>query len=100
MYTPGPSNEDIAKMRHLGFEPEDYAGEPVELWPENERAYFLFVDLRRQWRVGMGGATGLDHNVMFRRMERMSLTPEEYDQLDADIRAMEDEALEAMFERE
>lgn len=97
MYTPAPSEHELVAS---GMTAQDLEGEPIELWPENERAYFLFVDLRRQWRVGMGGATGLDHNVMFRRMDRMNLTPEEYDQLDADIMVMEDAALEAMAERE
>jgi hypothetical protein len=93
MYEPLPTEEEAAEA---GFVPEDYAGESVEVWPENWPAYLLFFNLRRQWRVGMGGATGLDHNVMFHRMDRMNLTPEEYGALEADIMAMEDEALRAM----
>lgn len=46
----------------------------------------------------MGGATGLDYNVLFKKMDRMSLDPNEYDQLEDDIRAMEFEALSAMNE--
>lgn len=100
MYTPAPSKEEIAKMRNLGFEPEDYAGEDVEVWPENEQAYFLFSDLQTQWRVGMAGPTGLDYNILFRKMDRMRLEPDEYDELEADIRVVEFEALRVMSERE
>jgi hypothetical protein len=100
MYTPGPSSENIAKMRYLGFEPEDYVRESVEVWPENERAYFLFLDLQTQWRVGMGGATGLDYLVLFAKLDRMKLSDEEVDELEQDIRTMEHEALRVMAERE
>jgi hypothetical protein len=100
MFTPGPSKEDIAKMRNLGLSPEDYAGDVVEVWPENERAYFLFIDLQTQWRVGMGGATGLDYLVLFAKLDRMKLTDEDASDLEQDIRAMEHEALRAMSERD
>jgi hypothetical protein len=100
MFTPPPSKEDIAKMKEFGFTPEDYAGEDVEVWPENQRAYFLFADIRTQWRVGAMGPTGLDYSVLFQKMDRMKLDPEEYDELESDIRAMEYAALEAMAERE
>lgn len=41
----------------------------------------------------MGGPTGLNHLVLLARMDRMNLTPEEFDDLDADIRLMESAAL-------
>lgn len=100
MFTPGPSNEDIAKMKNLGLTPEDYASEVVEVWPENQRAYLLFSRMQTQWRVGAGGATGLDDNVLLRRMDRMGLGSEEYDELEADIQVMELAALDAMHTRE
>jgi hypothetical protein len=87
-------------MRRLGFGPEDYASEVVEVWPENERVYFLFLDLQTQWRVGMGGATGLDYAVLFMKLDRMRLTDEEAEELEQDIRTMEHEALRVMAERE
>lgn len=34
---------------------------PVYLWPEHVRAFEAFKGLQTQWRVGMQGATGLDH---------------------------------------
>jgi hypothetical protein len=83
----------------FGFKASDYAHEVVEVWPENQRAYRLFTDVRTQWRVGAMGPTGLDYGVVFRKMDRMRLEPDEYDELEADIRTMEFEALAAMSER-
>lgn len=33
----------------------------VDLWPCNVAAWRAWCDLQTQWRVGMGGATGLDY---------------------------------------
>lgn len=93
MYESPPTE---AEMAAAGLTQDDFAGETVEVWPENEPAYFLFSMLFRQWRVGMAGPTGLDHNVLLHRLDRMGLDPEEYDQLDADIRLMEEKALSVM----
>lgn len=41
----------------------------------------------------MSGPTGLNHLVLLARMDRMNLTPEDFDDLDADIRIMEAAAL-------
>jgi hypothetical protein len=85
-----------AEMEAAGFAPEDYEGEVVEVWPENYRAFNLFCDLQTQWRIGVGGATGLDYGVLFHKMDRMRLGEEEYDQIERDIRVMEFEALSVM----
>jgi hypothetical protein len=100
MFTAPPSKDDIAKMENLGLTLGDYAGDDVEVWPENQRAYFLFAEIRTQWRVGPVGPTGLDYNTLFRKMDRMRLEPDEYDELEADIRTMEFAALEAMSARD
>lgn len=77
------------------------AADPVELWPENVRAFDLFWSLRKQWNLApMGGPIGLNFLVAYNRMDRMALTPEEYNQLDEDLQLMEDAALEAMRSKE
>lgn len=58
----------------------------------------LFIDLATQWRIGMNGPTGLDHGVLFTRLDRMDLTREESDQMERDVRTMEQQALETMSE--
>lgn len=95
MYTPGPTEHELAAF---GLTMEDFAGDVVEVWPENERAYRVFADLRTQWRVAMGGASGLDYNVLFAKLDRMQLSPHEYDELEDDVRTMEYAALERMAE--
>lgn len=38
--------------------------EPIEVWPENEAAVDVYCAMRTQWRVGFGGALGLDYNAL------------------------------------
>lgn len=89
-----PSAEE---MEAAGFTPADYETDPVDVWPENWQAVTLFADLQTQWRVaGMGGLLGLDYNVLFKKLDRMRLNDEQYDQLESDVRVMEFEALATM----
>ena len=84
-----------------GLTLEDLAADAVEIWPENVRAFELFHGLRKQWNLApMGGPIGLNFLVAYSRMDRMGLTPEEYNQLDEDLQVMEDAALEAMRAKE
>lgn len=100
MYRPGLSKKDLAVMEAAGLSPEDYPEEAVEVWPENWPAYALFAFMRTQWRVGFSGATGLDYNVLHRKMERMDLAPRDFDDLEGDIQAMEFAAICAMSDRD
>lgn len=97
MYTPAPTEHEMAAA---GLMAEDFECEAVEVWPENHRAYLLFASLQTQWRVSPGGASGLDFLVAYNRMERMGLTPYEFNELDQDIQAMELAALSAMHSKE
>jgi len=51
-----------------------------------------------QWRAGMGGPTGLCYEAIYPLLDRVARTPEEWDELFEDIRAMEREALSVMQE--
>lgn len=78
----------------FGLAPEDYAEEwTVEVWPENVEALSVFCDLGTQWRSGQAGVYGLDYNVLYRKLDRMNLTPERYDELEDEIRILECAAL-------
>lgn len=70
----------------------------IEVWPENWEAYLLFDRIRTQWRVGAGGATGLDYNVLFHVMEKRKLEAEEWDEMLLCIQAIEEGALAAMHQ--
>lgn len=72
------------------------AARVIEIWPENEAAINLFSTISTQWRTGMSGATGLDYNVLFMRMDRMRLSDAQHQQLFDDIRVIESEALTIM----
>lgn len=71
----------------------------VEVWEENHSAYRLFLYMQTQWRIGTGGPIGFDYNVALHKMDRMKLSDQEYDQLEADLRLMEFAALDAMYEK-
>lgn len=53
-----------------------------------------------QWRTGMGGATGLDYNVLFRLLDREAGSAERWDELFDDVRVMESVALEEMARKD
>lgn len=72
----------------------------VEVWPDNWRAFTLFCDLQTQWRVGMGGATGLDYTALYPLLDRVAQSSDEWDDLFSDIRLLEREALAAMNEKD
>ena len=72
------------------------ASPPVEIWPDNLEAVNLFISIATQWRVGMNGATGLDYNVLYHKLDRMNLSAERYAEVEQEIGVMEAAALEAM----
>lgn len=76
--------------------PEDYALPPVEVWPDTWPVFALFCDLRTQWRVAMGGRTGLDYTAVLAVMDLHCIPPEKRRDTMADIQAMEAAALAAM----
>lgn len=79
----------------LGLDPDDCT-DPVDLWPENERVWHLFVQMSGQWRVGLCGRYALDYSALFLRMERLRLDDEAWEALFADVRVCEAAALQAM----
>jgi hypothetical protein len=86
-----PDNEQ--ELAAFGFLPQDYGDEAVEIWPENQPAVNLFSTVSTQWRMGLGGASGLDYGVLFSLMDRMGIAPADQVQLLQDVRAIELEAL-------
>jgi hypothetical protein len=55
--------------------------------------------MRTQWYVAMNGPFGLRFAIAYQRMDRMGLSPAEYDQLDEDLQIMEASALQVMHEQ-
>jgi hypothetical protein len=73
------------------------ANQEVDVWPENWRAWSLFIDLSTQWSVGMGGRTGLRYESLYPLLDRMEPTAEGWDALFKDVQVMEQAALAAMY---
>jgi hypothetical protein len=72
--------------------------EEVEVWPENYGAVILFCRLGTQWRVGMGGATGLDYCVVLAMIDRLKLDADDAEEMFDDVRHLESAALNVMRE--
>jgi hypothetical protein len=63
------------------------------LWLENQTPFEVFVALQTQWRVGMGGPTGLDYAAVPVVLELYQVAPESRRRVFDDVRVMEAEAL-------
>lgn len=68
----------------------------TEIWPENLRTFEVFEAMCRQWRMGPGGPTGLDYNVLPMIWRLYRVKPKDQRALFDDVRVMESAALGAM----
>lgn len=84
----------------MGMEPEDFADEAHEVWPENWPAWELFVTVSTQWRTSAGGVTGLDYGPLFTLMDRLQLAGQQWFDMFDDIRTLEGAALETIRSRD
>lgn len=88
-----------AELAGLGLTLDDVTDE-ISIYPDNQRAFELFYFMRTQWRIGMAGATGLDYNVLYHKLQRLKLSSEEADDVEWAIQIMESEALDLMNQRD
>lgn len=89
---------DAAAWENLGIRPElraSFTGpkKEIPLWPENQTPLAVFAALQTQWRVGMGGPTGLDYTAIPPVLELYEIPPSDRRRLFDDLRVMEAEAL-------
>lgn len=97
MYEPQASVEELSAF---GLLPTDYDDEAFSVWPENHKAFSIFVQLRTQWRSsGMAGPTGLDYSVLYPLLDRKAKDESEWELLLDDVQEMELAALAAMHPR-
>ena len=68
----------------------------MEVWPENWQAWVLFCQVSTQWRVGMGGATGLDYGAIYPLLDRIAQDAPEWMDLFEDLQVLERAALKQM----
>lgn len=81
-------------MEAFGLTPEDVQEPPVDVWPESQQAFEIFASLRTQWRISFAGVTGLDYSVVYRKLDRLGLSADRYDELEEQIRVLEDAAMQ------
>jgi len=92
MYDSGPSDEELKAFCLTREDVEDTSD--FEIWPENWMPFLVFSEVSTQWRVGAGGATGLDYVAVKWVMYLMKIK-KKYEVLRA-IRTMESSALKTM----
>jgi hypothetical protein len=95
MYEAGPSDSDLAAF---GLTSADVPDEEFEVFPDVWPAFATFNALSTQWRVGMGGAVGLDYGVINDVTAFLGFTKKQTAKLFPDLRVMEAEALLVMSE--
>jgi len=70
-----------------------------EVYPDAWPALEMLIDMQTQWRVGAGGATGLDYQALEALMRVKRVKATERADLFADVRRMELAVLELWQER-
>jgi hypothetical protein len=95
LYESGPSAEQLAI---LGLTAADLSGDDVEVWPCNWPAFLLFNRISTQWRVGAGGAIGLDYNCIRDVAEFLGIKKKKLAEIFPDLQVLEGEALRVMAE--
>jgi hypothetical protein len=87
---------NVPEVTAWGLSIEDVVS-TVDVWVDNFIAFNVFVALGTQWRTGgMGGATGLDYNVLPVVMRLKGIPKNEQPELFEDLQIMEQVALSTM----
>ena len=93
MYESGP---DVAELAKLGLTLDDVEKPEVEVWEENWQVFLLMRSMQTQWRVGAGGPTGLDYNVLPFMLKTAKIPKGEWPEVLENLKVMELEALRVM----
>lgn len=85
-------------MSFLGLTPDDYAQEnTVLLWPDNEPAVRFVIELGNgSWNMGPNGPVGFRPEAFREARLALRVKASEWSALRADVRVIEDAALEAI----
>lgn len=70
----------------------------MEVWPDAWPAFRLFDAMSTQWRLGQGGASGLDYAVIPATASMLGIKRRDLTDIFPDLRIMEHEALAVMAE--
>lgn len=84
----------------FGLKLDEIPNEDVFVWDINWDVFNLFYNMNSQWRVGMGGATGLDYSVIPTVGKMLGFKKKHINNMFSDLRVMENEALITMGENQ
>lgn len=93
---PEPNSAWAGALAGLGLQTD--APDPVYLWPDNVCAWNHWQSVQTQWRVGMGGATGLDYAGVRAYLDEVDLGEQRRDVF-AGIQACERATLDVWSEQ-
>lgn len=68
------------------------------MFEDNWDAFLVFDSMATQWRIGVGGPTGLDYNVIPMILQSLELEEVAIKEIFPSLRVMESEALTVMAE--
>lgn len=80
-------------------ESENHRHDDEGIFPDNEQIVDVFKAVVTQWRVGPGGAYGLDYNVFDRAFRRHKVKSEDEDDVFDGLQIMERAALKVLREK-
>lgn len=86
-------------MELFGLSLEDYENESISLWADNWLSFSVFTGMSTQWRVSVGGVTGLDYNALPTVMRLKGVKKKQIVQVFNDIQVMEAEALNILLKK-
>lgn len=89
---------DAHQAALFGLSLSEIPPEIIEVWDVNWSAFCVFHSMSTQWRVGMGGATGLDYAAIPVVAKMIGYKKKEVQDMFPDIQVMENEALITMGE--
>ena len=75
------------------------ARDTVDVWDENWDVLHLYRTYDTQWRVGMGGPTGLDMMVFLHELDRKNVPDDIYDDMVWKLSIIETAALKQMHKK-
>lgn len=93
------NNAWAAALAGLGVIDAQGAAPVAYLWPDNVLAWECWQGVQTQWRVGMGGATGLDYAGVRAFLDEQDLQRDERRDVFAGIQACELATLEVWAEQ-
>ena len=96
---PDPHNAWTAAVAQLGLLDRQEPERVAYLWPDNVRAWSCWQGVQTQWRVGMGGATGLDYAGVRAFLDEQDLQRDERREVFAGIQACERATLDVWAEQ-